>query len=296
MKAKQENYSFTLNYHKHDEVGGVGHISLAGKCGDEKAKISVHPSSDISVWTPLQVVSACVFPSKAVNVNEHREGDSPIHASYDITNQMSNPKAAFDEIVKLNKSIETGTTGYSLLPGYLTKSIHVLLSSQSSTSNLFLGYKMMDREKVNSEMSKYGVTNCSESVYSILRKGGMEGKPSTTCSFIRPTAFNEFAQNLCISNESVMPQNSIKSSSDTIDSEVHEPVSVSSVAFFSTARHTHRPHAPQQSRSSLPAIRNVHEFNPLSFFATKINSDKTDELNSMELGSMQLRTKGSIDE
>lgn len=293
MKAKQENYSFTLNYHKHPEIGGVGHISLVGKSDNEEVKISVHPDSGLSIWTPLHVASGCVFPMKAVNVNEHREGDSPVHATYDITKQMRHPQAAFDEMKKLDKSIATGTTGYSLLPSYFTKSLHVLLSPQSNIADLFLGYKMMDREIIDNEMGKFGVTNCSESVYGILSKGGIESKPTTTFSFIRPVEFNEFAQSICDANESDMSQNSITSFSNNVN---ELSVSASPMTFFSTERHTYRSHAPQKSMTSLPAISNIHELNTSTFFATRINRAEADESSLVQLGSMQLGIKTTIEE
>ena len=74
----------------------------------KRSSLVFYPSEKLSAATPIAVTSMYVFPSAAVNHIEPSENDSPVFASYDITDKVTNKDAALEEMLALNKSIAAG--------------------------------------------------------------------------------------------------------------------------------------------------------------------------------------------
>ena len=202
-RGVKRDTQFVLNYHKHPNTGGVGHVSMTGFYNGKEVKLSVYPTEDLSLLTPLAVVSMFVFPITADNHTSSSKTDSPIHASYDITNMVSNPGEALDEMEKIGELIASGRASFSLTPNLLTQSLTALLNKNSSTSNMLLGMKVLDRRVIEAEVDKVTVVNCAESISRVLEKGGIE-RPSGLMGYATPSGINEFFASNPLSSEPLM--------------------------------------------------------------------------------------------
>lgn len=178
-----------LNYHKHPEVGGTGHVSIEATCDGKKYVISVYPSTDLSPLTPLAVTSMYIFPTKAVNHSSPSHTDSPIHASYDLTDEIADINAVIEEMSKLHEVMDSGRASFSLTPGCVTKTAAAILNCNASTTNMMLGLKMYDRSLIDSEIAQVEVINCAEAVSRILEAGGIK-RPEGILSFAAPSSIN----------------------------------------------------------------------------------------------------------
>ncbi|VEB35246.1 hypothetical protein [Legionella cherrii] len=67
LEVDQTSSKVVINYHKHPEVGGTGHVSIEATHEGKKHVISVYPSQELSPFTPLVISSMYIFPTKAVN-------------------------------------------------------------------------------------------------------------------------------------------------------------------------------------------------------------------------------------
>jgi hypothetical protein len=180
--------SFVINYHKHPEIGGTGHISMIGVKGSETVELSIYPKPS-SFQLPLAVGSFYIFPSNATNysIKTDQEGHSPIAESYTIPPEsIPNPHQAFEQLKQIRKSVESGHTGFSLTRNFLTEAIFKLTSPKVSATNIHIGYKMLNREAINGETKNANVTNCAESATQVLQAGGIP-IPKSACTFSNPT-------------------------------------------------------------------------------------------------------------
>ncbi|WP_392537968.1 hypothetical protein [Legionella sp. 227] len=189
LEVVQTASKVVLNYHKHPEVGGTGHVSIEATHEGKKHVISVYPSAELSAFTPLAISSMYVFPTKAVNHSTPSTSDSPVHASYDITDQIKDMDAVIEKIDELNELMNSGRASFSLTPGSVTKAATAVFNNNSSTSNMLLGLKMLDRDIIESEIAKVDVINCAEAVSRILEAGGMK-RPEGIMSFAAPASIN----------------------------------------------------------------------------------------------------------
>jgi hypothetical protein len=188
---EQSTPKFTLNYHKNRVFGGVGHLSLYAKHGDETVKLSVYPDETLSFTSPLAVVTAYIFPNKAVHRDHLCSTDSPIEAAYDISDMMNSHHDSFNEIKKIRQSIDSGKSAFSLTPNWLTNSIHALFSPHVSTFNVVTGQKMFHREMIDEELKNVDVINCAESTARVLEKGGL-CLPKNIGAYYTPSGINKF--------------------------------------------------------------------------------------------------------
>lgn len=185
---------FTVHYKKHDAIGGIGHVSIEANCGDERAALSVCPDATITPVTPLKVMSFFTFPGRAINAGA--TPDCHTHTKYEIPeNMMRDPHAALKEMKNINKSIESGKSGYSLLPGLVTSALYALMSPHVSAMKVLTAMKTGDRETLNDELKNASVTNCAKSVGDVLMAGGIECH-SDIGPFYTPAGINSFFQNI----------------------------------------------------------------------------------------------------
>jgi len=189
LEVDQTSSKVVINYHKHPEVGGTGHVSVEATHEGKKHVISVYPSQELSPFTPLVISSMYIFPTKAVNHSSPSTSDSPVYASYDITDQIEDMGAVIEKIDELNELMNSGRASFSLAPGSVTKAATALLNINSSTSSMLLGLKMLDREIIESEIDKVDVINCAEAVSRILEAGGIK-RPEGIMSFPAPSCIN----------------------------------------------------------------------------------------------------------
>ncbi|MCW8443706.1 hypothetical protein OQJ05_06550 [Fluoribacter gormanii] len=185
-----------VNYHKHPEVGGTGHVSIEATHEGKTRLISVYPNDKLSPLTPLSISSMYVFPTKAVNHSSQSSSDSPIHATYDITDKIENMDAAMEEMDNLHELMNSGRASFSLTPCSMTQTTTAILNSNTSTSNMLLGLKVFDRALIDSEISTVVVINCAEAVSRILEAGGMK-RPDGILSFPTPSSINSHFASLC---------------------------------------------------------------------------------------------------
>ncbi|HHT0591813.1 TPA: hypothetical protein ACTXXA_000767 [Legionella anisa] len=196
-EVDQDSSKFVLNYHRHPNLGGVGHISMSGTHNGESVCISIYPSEDLSILTPIVITSMFVFPSPAVNHTVQHESDSPIHASYDITDLIENKDAALEEMKNLHSLMESGKAAFSLMPNSVTKTTSALLNRNCSTFNMMTGLKLLDREITSQEVEKVHVINCAEGISRVLERGGMT-RPSGIFSYATPSGINAFFESIYV--------------------------------------------------------------------------------------------------
>ncbi|KTD78822.1 hypothetical protein [Legionella waltersii] len=180
-----------INYHKHPEVGGVGHVSLEVTHQGKTTVLSVYPTEDLTPTTPIAVTSMYVFPTKAVNHTSPSKSDSPIFASYDITEQVQDMDAVFAKAQELCEIIESGRAAFTLTPSQVTHTATAVLNSNTSTTNMMLGLKVMDRDLIDNEVDKVTVINCAEAISRVLEAGGIE-RPEGLLSFPTPSRINSY--------------------------------------------------------------------------------------------------------
>ena len=53
------------------------------------------------------------------------------------------------------------------------------MNKNTSTSNMLLGLKTLDRDRVNAELATVDVVNCADSTRRVLKKAGIELPPRT---------------------------------------------------------------------------------------------------------------------
>ncbi|RUR28679.1 hypothetical protein [Legionella qingyii] len=209
IESVQTTSKIVVNYHKHPEVGGTGHVSIEATHEGRTRVISVYPNDKLSVLTPLAISSMYVFPTKAVNHSSPSSSDSPIHATYDITDKIENMNAAMEEIENLYELMNSGRASFSLTPCSITQTTTAILNSNTSTTNMLLGLKVCDRNLMESEISTVEVINCAEAVSRILEAGGMK-RPSGIMSFPTPSSINSHFASLC---ENIAKRDSAKEQS-----------------------------------------------------------------------------------
>jgi hypothetical protein len=178
-----------INYHKHPEVGGVGHVSLEVTHQGKTAILSVYPSEDLTPVTPIAITTMYVFPTKAVNHTTPSTSDSPIFATYDVTAQVQNMDAVLAKALELHETIESGRAAFTLTPGQVTHTATAILNPNSSTTNMLMGLKVMDRGLIENEIDKVTVINCAEAISRVLEAGGIE-RPEGMLSFATPSGIN----------------------------------------------------------------------------------------------------------
>ncbi|HAT8179211.1 TPA: hypothetical protein JA361_06990 [Legionella pneumophila] len=196
----EQTSKFVINYHKHPEVGGVGHVSMEITHKGQSVILSVYPSEEISLATPIVIVSMYVFPSKAVNHTTPQKTDSPIYASYNITEQVENMDAAFEKAKELIEIIESGRAAFTLTPSRLTHIATVVMNSNSSNSNLLWGLRFMDRELIDNEFDSVDVINCAEAISRVIKAGGIE-RPEGMLPFQTPSSINSYFASMSKSSE-----------------------------------------------------------------------------------------------
>ncbi|TAL63946.1 MAG: hypothetical protein EPN84_04320, partial [Legionella sp.] len=189
MKEKTEK-SLTriiLNYHLHPNVGGVGHISIDAINNGQPVKLSVYPSEQLSMLTPITVTSAYLFPALAKNHLDSHEGDSPIFASFDITDKIIHKEAFFAELHKMRTYVDSGEAAFSLIPNPRTQILFALFSKKSAL-NLVRGFKTLDHDTMNEELTKFPVYNCSSTAADLLKIGGIELTQTFFAGYHSPTS------------------------------------------------------------------------------------------------------------
>lgn len=186
-----------MNHHKHPEAGGMGHVSLHAKRGDETIELSVYPDVERpSLLHPLAFLTFYLFPVKATHHPiSHSNGDndfSPVTDSHKIPPElMSNPHEAYELMKQTRESLDAGNTGFSIMPNTSTAALYAFFSNQVNISKIHTGLKTFDRETIDDEVNKTKVTNCSESVHQILKVGGIE-KPADLISYHTPSGTHQF--------------------------------------------------------------------------------------------------------
>ncbi|KTC86151.1 MULTISPECIES: hypothetical protein [Legionella] len=214
MKEKYaKGTKFVLNYHLHVNQGGVGHVSLTGTHNGETVNLSVYPSEKLSVATPVVVSSMYVFPSLAENHDTPRKGDSPIYASYDITDLLPNKAAALEEMKEISRRIDSGHATFSITPNFVTQTTSAVFNPNSSTSNMMLGFKTFERDKIEKEIDKIQTLNCAEATSRVLKKGGME-RPPGLLSYATPSGIHEFFESKMKEAENAELEQSQESSTE----------------------------------------------------------------------------------
>jgi hypothetical protein len=198
----QTSSKLVINYHKHPEVGGVGHVSLEVTHQGKTAILSVYPSEELSPVTPIAVTTMYVFPTKAVNHISPLKSDSPVYATYDITDQVQDMDAVLKKALELHETIESGRAAFTLTPGNLTHTATAVMNPNSSTLNMLLGLKLMDRELIENEFDKVTVINCAEAISRVLEAGGIE-RPEGMLSFPTPSGINKHFAALLNKTESM---------------------------------------------------------------------------------------------
>ncbi|WP_367607652.1 hypothetical protein [Legionella sp. W05-934-2] len=189
VEVTRTSSKLILNYHKHPEVGGVGHVSIECTHNEETVKLSVYPQSDLSPFTPLAIASFNIFPIMAVNHPNIQKSDSPIHASYDLSEMVINMEAAMEEIKLLNEKMESGNAHFSLTPNVVTQGTATILNKNTSTARILLGMKTYDKELIEEEREKVEVINCAESICRVLEAAGIK-RPKGILSYPTPSGIN----------------------------------------------------------------------------------------------------------
>lgn len=230
----KKSSQFLLHYHKHPNHGGVGHISIEATHNDETAKLSIYPDSELSVFTPILIMSMFIFPSRAVNKESLPEDGSPIHATHDITDQVENKNGAFERIKEYEQAINKGVVAFSLTPNTMTHLLAVFLNPQTSFANIHYGFKTFDRDKVDTEMNRVQITNCADSASSVLKAAGISSPPSIL-SYATPTGINRvFDLSPCSGDTNTPPEQKDKTSSNSESLGFFSKLSITFRDFFNT--------------------------------------------------------------
>jgi hypothetical protein len=172
----EDTASFTVNYHKHPEVGGTGHISIEARRNNETVELSVYPNPS-PIHLPFAIASFYIIPSPAIHhpINQNQEGHSPIAESYHIPSEnIPYPNEAFEKLKEIRNSVDSGNTGFSLARNFLTEAIHMILSPKVSAANIHIGNRVLDRDIIDKEKAKVTLTNCADSAAEILEAGGIK--------------------------------------------------------------------------------------------------------------------------
>lgn len=187
--------SLRVNYHKHPEFGGMGHVSIQSKRNGEEASLSVYPNPSI-LSTPFSVLSFFSFPTKAENktISSDHPECSPIVASYEILSDINNHEDAHNKIKELSQDIQSGKTGFSITPNTTTRVFHALTSPNVSASSIILGMRIMDREIISREVDNAELTNCAHSVNQVLAAGGYT-KTNGLFGYPTPSGVNALFEN-----------------------------------------------------------------------------------------------------